>query len=542
MRAEIVSGDTTFADTTGIPVITKGNALTGVVVSVTEVVPPTPSPSPTASPSPSPSPTPSPSPSAAPTTPPDTGSGGINWLLILVIILAIVLVAVLIGWYRSQHPPEGPSGDAGVLPPTKPPANPPPGAGTGAATAGPGAAGAAAVAGAAGVAAAGTAAGNDVASADADEDLATHEAVAEGDAGATGAAAAAGAATAAEAVAAPDADATAAAAAEAAESTDAVEAQAAEAGTMKSDAAMAEGAAAEAGGGAPADPARRVAEPAATLSRTVRPRLARPVLRSVPEDRARVPAALDTSLGPRAPSLLYDLVGSLGLAAESVVLDAGCGEGGHTIELARRFPFVLTGLDPVARHIEIATERLAAVRISEPEVAGRVGFMLGRIEALPLGDGSVDLVWCRDVLVHIADLETAFGEFRRVLRPMGRVLLFNMFGTDRLEPREAEWLWRTMGVVPASADPTHVEAAIKAAGLRIDDRIDLGSEFAESAAEGSDGGARWLLGAARLLRDPERYIGRFGKSAYEIMLGDCLWHIYQMLGKLAPRVYVLSNA
>ncbi len=53
VRAEIVSGDTTFADTTGILVITKGNALTGVVVSVAEVVPPTPSPSPTASPSPS---------------------------------------------------------------------------------------------------------------------------------------------------------------------------------------------------------------------------------------------------------------------------------------------------------------------------------------------------------------------------------------------------------------------------------------------------------------------------------------------------------
>ncbi len=99
-----------------------------------------------------------------------------------------------------------------------------------------------------------------------------------------------------------------------------------------------------------------------------------------------------------------------------------------------------------------------------------------------------------------------------------------------------------MGVVPASAEPTHMEAAIKTAGSGSTTWIDLGSEFAELAAEGSDGGARWLLGAARLLRDPERYIGRFGKSAYEIMLGDCLWHLYQLIGKLAPRVYVLSNA
>ena len=285
-----------------------------------------------------------------------------------------------------------------------------------------------------------------------------------------------------------------------------------------------------------------MAEPAAALSRRSDADWLDQFYDQYPRIERKFQAALDTSLEPRSPTLLYDLVGSLSLAPESVVLDAGCGEGGHTIELARRFPFVLTGLDPVARHIEIAAERLAALRSSEPEVAGRVSFMPGRIEALPIADGTVDLVWCRDVLVHIADLETAFGEFQRVLRPMGRLLMFNMFETDRLEPREAEWLWRTMGVVPASADPTHVEAAITAAGLRIDDRIDLGSELAELAAAGSDGGARWLLGAARLLRDPERYIGRFGKSAYEIMLGDCLWHIYQMIGKLAPRVYVLSNA
>ncbi len=62
-------------------------------------------------------------------------------------------------------------------------------------------------------------------------------------------------------------------------------------------------------------------------------------------------------------------------------------------------------------------------------------------------------------------------------------------------------------------------------------------EYAQER-DGSPG--RQLLHAARLLRDPARYVNRFGQAAYDIALGDCLWHVYQMIRKLAPRVYVLS--
>jgi hypothetical protein len=61
------------------------------------------------------------------------------------------------------------------------------------------------------------------------------------------------------------------------------------------------------------------------------------------------------------------------------------------------------------------------------------------------------------------------------------------------------------------------------------------------AEEHSGKVGRKLLHAARLLRDPERYRAQFGEAAYEIMLGDCLWHVYAMLGKLERRVYVLTR-
>jgi hypothetical protein len=98
-----------------------------------------------------------------------------------------------------------------------------------------------------------------------------------------------------------------------------------------------------------------------------------------------------------------------------------------------------------------------------------------------------------------------------------------------------------MGVVSTSADPRRTETAIASAELRIDARIDLGTEWGEWLEEQSAKSGRRLLYAARLLRDPQRYIVEFGQAAYEIMLGDCLWSVYGMIGKLNRRVYVLSK-
>jgi SAM-dependent methyltransferase len=253
-----------------------------------------------------------------------------------------------------------------------------------------------------------------------------------------------------------------------------------------------------------------------------------------PRIEAAFHAALDESLQPRGPDLLYDLVRDFGPLPGSLAVDVGCGEGKHSVQLAERFQFTVIGVDPLPRHIELASAAL------HPEVERLVRFELGAAEALPLADRTVDLIWCRDVLVHVADLDQAYAEFHRVLRANGRVLVYQMFGTERLEAREAESLWGTR-VVPTSLDPARTEAAIAAAGLRIDDRIELGTEWGEWAEEHSGKGGRRLLYAARLLRDPQRYVAQFGQAAYEIMLGDCLWHVYGMIGKLTRSVYVLRK-
>jgi len=252
-------------------------------------------------------------------------------------------------------------------------------------------------------------------------------------------------------------------------------------------------------------------------------------------------AVLDVSLTPRRPDMLFDLVASFEMPVGAVAVDVGCGEGRDAVQLATRFGLEVTGVDPVLRHLDLARRELAAASREQPGLAERVKFQMGTAEALPLNDGNANLVWCRDVLVHVASLEDAYREFWRILRPGGRAIIYQMFGTEHLEPREASWLWSTMGVVPQSAVPERTDDAIAAAGLEVLERIDLTTEWGEWSQETNGGAGRKLLHAARLIRNPERYIARFGAAAYNVMLGDCHWHIYAMIGKLTRRVYVLAR-
>lgn len=113
-----------------------------------------------------------------------------------------------------------------------------------------------------------------------------------------------------------------------------------------------------------------------------------------------------------------------------------------------------------------------------------------------------------------------------------------MFATEQLEPREAAWPFATMDVVPSSADPRRTESAIAAAGLHVNKRLELGTEWGEFAEERSGkGGRNCSMARCFAIRTAK---SQFGGRAYDIMLGDCLWHVYRMIGKLSPRLYVLS--
>jgi SAM-dependent methyltransferase len=259
-------------------------------------------------------------------------------------------------------------------------------------------------------------------------------------------------------------------------------------------------------------------------------------------DDQEVEAALNKSLSPRSLNdLMFELVAEIGLPPGSTVLDVGAREGRHCFELSRRFGFTVRGVEPVSRHLDNAARGLAAFAANEPEAAARVRIDEGIAEKLTDPSGSVDLIWCKDVLVHVEDLETAFGEFRRVLKPGGRAVVFQMTATDWLTPAEAAFMWPPAGIHATSLDPRRIEAAITGAGLGIVRSIELHGETRERGEEDSVGTtSKQLLQVSRMLRNRAAYEERFGTIAYEYILTDNLWGVYQMIGKLNPRIYVLS--
>jgi SAM-dependent methyltransferase len=80
---------------------------------------------------------------------------------------------------------------------------------------------------------------------------------------------------------------------------------------------------------------------------------------------------LDQSLDPRGPESLFALLETLALPSRGVAIDVGCGEGQDTLELNRRFGFRVLGIDPVARHIELATAAAAAAGVADSQLRGR---------------------------------------------------------------------------------------------------------------------------------------------------------------------------
>jgi SAM-dependent methyltransferase len=114
------------------------------------------------------------------------------------------------------------------------------------------------------------------------------------------------------------------------------------------------------------------------------------------------------------------LIADLGLPAGSSGLDVGCGVGLYALWLAEAVGAGgrVIGIEPTAERAE-AARALVGDRLG----GGRLEFREGDGTALPMKDASLDWVWCGDVLHHILDTAAALREFRRVIRPGGRIVV-----------------------------------------------------------------------------------------------------------------------
>lgn len=103
-------------------------------------------------------------------------------------------------------------------------------------------------------------------------------------------------------------------------------------------------------------------------------------------------------------------------SAVSLVVDVGCGTGRFSEVLAAHFEARVVAIDPSQRMLDQARPKLTS---------GRVALLRGSAAALPLLDGSADLVFMSMVYHHLAEPILATKESHRVLHKFGHVCVRN---------------------------------------------------------------------------------------------------------------------
>ncbi|MEM7118470.1 MAG: methyltransferase domain-containing protein [Chloroflexota bacterium] len=246
---------------------------------------------------------------------------------------------------------------------------------------------------------------------------------------------------------------------------------------------------------------------------------------------------VNQSLNPRSSEMLYEAFGAFGLSGDTIILDAGCRDAQHTCRLVERFGVQAIGVDLVDFNVAQAKQVIA-----EKGLEGQVTAVQANLQDLPLNDRLFDAVWCRDVLSHVPDLRRAVGELGRVLKENGRLLIYQTFATDLLQPAEADWLYDALAIAPASMSAVHLEECLQEARFRIDKVDPIRSEWREQwEEEGNKTTSQQLLRIARMLRNRDTLIAQVGENDYTVELADCHWGVYQMLGKLCPTLYLATK-
>jgi len=105
------------------------------------------------------------------------------------------------------------------------------------------------------------------------------------------------------------------------------------------------------------------------------------------------------------------------LRPEFCVLDVGCGIGGSAFYMARSFGCQVDGIDLSAEMIRVARER-----VKEEGLEAKVQFFEGDCLTFKYPRHDYNLVYSREVFLHVVDKRSVFVSLRKNLAPAGRLL------------------------------------------------------------------------------------------------------------------------
>ena len=127
------------------------------------------------------------------------------------------------------------------------------------------------------------------------------------------------------------------------------------------------------------------------------------------------------------------LAEKLNLPSNSLILDAGCGEGNVAAYLAEKYGLHIYGVDLLDFAVSNATSKSKKLNLQD-----KVKFKVGDYTKLDFHDKTFDGVYTMETLVHVPNYKKALKEFYRVLKPNGKLVLFeySIASRKKFSPKE----------------------------------------------------------------------------------------------------------
>jgi SAM-dependent methyltransferase len=174
-----------------------------------------------------------------------------------------------------------------------------------------------------------------------------------------------------------------------------------------------------------------------------------------PADLDLLPEGADLGLGCGAP------LEHLKLQPGEVVVDLGSGAGIDALIAARA-----VGPEGRVIGVDMTPEMLAKARSNAAFVgADHVDFREGRLEALPIADGSVDAITSNCVINLVPDKAEVFSEIARVLKPGGRLVVSDVMLDGELPEVVTRDVMAYVGCVSGAIQRTDYFRMLTEAGL-----------------------------------------------------------------------------
>lgn len=163
----------------------------------------------------------------------------------------------------------------------------------------------------------------------------------------------------------------------------------------------------------------------------------------------------------RGRTATLEIAQALRCASGDRVLDIGSGLGGPARTLAAETSCSVVGVDLTPEYVQAATALSSWTGLSD-----RTSFLVGDAVALDFPDGSFDAAMTVHAVMNIPDKAAVFSEARRVLRPGGRFVAYDVVagdGGDLVYPVPFARDASASHLVP----PAETEQLLAAAGLEV---------------------------------------------------------------------------